>query len=253
MTLQASKRRKVLITRSRGGNEELARRLDEMGFEPVSVETMTFSPPEDWSAVDAGMKRLNEFDWVIFTSAKGAEFFARRAKELSIRVPWRGKPAVAAVGEKTRAYLQKAGVKVRFVPSEYLGETLAVELPSDRGDQLLLLRADISSPVMTRVLRNRGFRVEEHEIYRTLLAKGAAEPSLGDIDAVIFASPSAVEAFSSMVDPRTLGQARALLALCIGPVTAQAARARGFARIAMPRVHTFDGVLEELGRTTRDA
>jgi uroporphyrinogen III methyltransferase / synthase len=253
MTLQASKRRRVLITRSRGGNEELARRLDEMGFEPVSIETMTFSPPEDWSAVDDSLKRLRQFDWLIFTSAKGAEFFARRASELSIRVPWRGKPAVAAVGEKTRAALRKAGVKVRFVPSEYLGETLAVELPSDRGEEALLLRAHISSPVMTRVLKNRGFRVEERAIYRTLLSKEAAEPNLRDIDAIIFASPSAVEAFSSMVDLRALERARTLLALCIGPVTAQAARARGFARIATPRAHTFDGVLEELGRVTRDA
>jgi len=247
MTFQESKARKVVITRSREGNEELARRLGEMGIEAVPVDTMSFSPPHDWSGVDASLKRLQDFDWLVFTSGTGVEFFASRASELSIKVPWRGKPALAAVGEKTRDALLEAGATVAFVPSEFLGEKLAAELPSNRGKDVLLLRADIANPMMTKVLSRRGFRVEEHAIYRTTLSKEGSEADLRGADAVIFASPSAVEGFISRIDPKSLAKARELLALCIGPVTAQAARRRGFTRIDLPKVHTFDALLEELG------
>lgn len=253
MTLQASGARRVVITRSKEGNEELALRLGRMGLQAVPIDTMSFSPPYDWSGIDGSLRRLKDFDWLVFTSATGAEFFARRASELSITLPWRGRPAVAAVGEKTGAALRGVGVKVGFVPSEYLAEKLADELPSNRGKDVLLLRADIANPAMTKVLAKRGFRVEEHAIYRTRLSKEGAEPDLGGAGAIIFASPSAVEGFCSGVDPKTLAQAREMLALCIGPVTAKAARGRGFNRISMPRVHTFEGVLEELRRAIGDA
>jgi uroporphyrinogen-III synthase len=36
--------------------------------------------------------------------------------------------------------------------------------------------------------------------------------------------------------------------VCIGPVTARAAKARGFRRITAPKTYTFDSVVEELGR-----
>jgi uroporphyrinogen III methyltransferase / synthase len=248
LTLQASGARRVVITRSREGNEELALRLGQMGFQAISIDTMSFSPPYDWSGVDGSLRRLHDFDWLVFTSATGAEFFARRASELSIELPWRGKPAVAAVGEKTRDALRGAGVSVGFVPSEYLAEKLAVELPTNRGRDVLLLRADIANPAMTKVLTRRGFRVEEHAIYLTRLSKEGAEADIGGAEAIIFASPSAVEGFSSRVDAKTLARARGILALCIGPVTAQAAKGRGFKRTAMPKVHTFEGVLEELRR-----
>jgi len=253
MTLQESKARKVVITRSREGNEDLARRLGEMGFEEVAVDTMSFSPPHDWSGVDGSLKRLGDFDWLVFTSSTGVEFFANRASALSMQMPWRGKPAVAAVGEKTRDALLEVGVKVAFVPSEYLAEKLAAELPSNRGKDVLLLRADIANPLMTRVLGRRGFRVEEHAIYRTSLSTEGQGTDLRGADTIIFASPSAVDGFASRVDPKMLGQARGLLALCTGPVTAQAARRRGFAKIVTPKVHTFDAVLEELGRATSNA
>jgi uroporphyrinogen-III synthase len=244
---------KVVITRSRKGNAELARNLKAVGFEPIQIDTIEFHPPEDWSSVDASLKSLGEFDWLFLTSPTGAEFFAQRMKALSLAVPWGGKPEVAAVGEKTKAALEKEGIKVGFVPSAYLTSALAEQLPRGLGKRILILRADIGDPEVVATLKRAGFRVTDLSVYRTSSTKPeeeeAMEPALRDADAIVFASPSAVEAFMKRLDPDVAASAltKRLLAVCIGPVTAKAARERGFDRIIAPKIHTIESLVEELG------
>jgi uroporphyrinogen-III synthase len=248
----ARKTTKVVITRSRKGNAELARSLKAVGFEPVPVDTIEFLPPEDWTSVDASLKRLGEFDWLLLTSPTGVEFFAQRMKALSLAMPWDGKPEVAAVGEKTRAALQEEGIRVGFVPSEFLTRALAEQLPRGRGKRLLVLRADIGDPDVVATLERQGFRVTDLTVYRTSPIAGheeeAMEPALRDADAILFASPSAVEAFMKRLDPDAAASAltKRLLVVCIGPVTANAARERGFERIITPKTHTIESLVREL-------
>jgi uroporphyrinogen-III synthase len=247
---------KVVITRSKKGNAGLAKSLKALGFEPIEVDTIEFLEPEDWSRVDPSLRGLARFDWVLFTSATGAEFFAERMRALGLSLSWRGRPAVAAVGEKTSAALQREGVAVDFVPESYLTEAMARELPTGSGLAVLMLRADISDPKAVATLAGRGFQVTDLAIYRTAsirAAEGAsAERTVREADAVIFASPSAVEAFAKRLEPAGLkALAGRALAVCIGPVTAAAARKQGFDRIVTPRAHTMEGILEELGRASR--
>jgi len=248
----ARKITKVVITRSRKGNAELARSLKAFGFEPIQVDTIEFLPPEDWSSVDASLKKLREFDWLLLTSQTGAEFFAQRMKALSLAMPWGGKPEVAVVGEKTRAALQREGINVGFVPSAYLTRALAEQLPRARGRRLLILRADIGDPEVVATLQREGFRVTDLAVYRTSSVatdeEEAKEPALRGADAIVFASPSAVEAFMKRLDSDAAASVltKRLLAVCIGPVTAKAARGRGFERIIAPKIHTIEGLVAEL-------
>jgi uroporphyrinogen-III synthase len=241
---------KVVITRSRKGNAELASKLEALGFETVTLDTIEFLPPEDWAQVDAGLTTLKEFDWVLFTSPTGVEFFARRMKALSLAVQWQGKPAVAAVGEKTGAALQREGVKVDFVPTAYLTKALAEELPRERGKRLLMLRADIGDPEAAAILGRAGFLVSDVAIYRTSSVApgedGAVDHAVGCADAIVFASPSAVEAFMRRLDSAATARAltKRLLAVCIGPVTAAAAEANGFDHILTPKTHTIESLVQ---------
>jgi uroporphyrinogen III methyltransferase / synthase len=241
---------KVVITRSRKGNAELARRLTSLGFEPIPIDTIEFLPPEDWSSVDANLRRLAEFDWLLFTSATGVEFFAQRMRALSLALPWHGKPMVAAVGEKTGAALRREGIGVDFVPSAYLTRALAEQLPRDRGKDILMLRADIAEPDAVGTLEEGGFRVRDLAVYRTSPLGGEEEASteraLGDAEAIVFASPSAVEAFARRFDPAATAMSsdRRPVVICIGPVTAAAAKERGFERVLTPETHTIESLLQ---------
>lgn len=249
---------KVVITRSRAGNSDLADKLEGLGFEPLPVDTIEFLAPADWSSVDENLERLTEYDWLLINSATGAEFFARRMRELSLPLPWEGKPRVAAVGEKTRAALEREGITVSFVPSEYLNRALAEELPRGLGREVLVLRADVASPELITVLDRAGFRVRDIALYVTSRSHTAdlqAVSAVEDAHAVLFASPSAVAALVESLggSSEPLSRARTLLAVCIGPATAAAARDHGFQRTLTSATHTTEGLVSCLAAAAREA
>lgn len=249
---------RVVITRSRRGNAALAEMLRAGGFSPVPVDTLEFAPPEDWTKVDARLTSLQEFHWLLFTSATGARFFLERMKRLSLKLPWQGRPAVAAVGEGTASALRKEGVRVEFVPSTFTAQSLAEQLPRGRGGDVLILRAEEGDPEMVPILERDGFKVTDLAIYRTSPLVGGGEDAgraVRGADAIVFASPSAVEAFAASLDPPVAASplARSLPAFCIGPVTASAARERGFERVLTPETHTLESLLQCLSAAAGEA
>src|SRR5208283_2758856 len=106
--------------------------------------------------------RLDSFDWLVFTSAIGVEFFAERMRALSLRLDWRGNPLVASVGRRT-----------------------AEKLSAAVGARVLLLRADIADPKLSEGLRARGFAVEETSIYRTRFVKKRTDDRLREADLIV--------------------------------------------------------------------
>ncbi len=240
----------VLITRSKEGNDELAKKLKLQGLEPIAVDTISTSPPANWDSVDHVLMSLDSYHWLVLTSPTGVEYFGERMRVLSLHVPWAGRPKVAAVGERTALSLSRMGVKVDFVPSAYTTRTLGNELPAAAGERILLLRSDIADPRLREVLAGRSFQVDEAPIYRTLPVNEPV-PRVSDADIIIFASPSAVKSFCSLVDEEGLGTLRGRKAVCIGPVTESAARDEGFADTCHPESFTIDGVVEEIARLSR--
>ena len=243
--MERTRIRKVLITRTHEGNVELAAKLRAVGLEPIALDVLAISPPEDWSEVDLRLRALDEYDWLLFTSAAGARSFAERARALGI-APKGVRAKVAAVGTRTGAELSRAGWGVSFTPSAFLTMALAEELPG--AGRALLLRNDIADPSMGDVMRRRGFEVDEVAVYRTRTLELKAIDAVGEADMVIFGSPSAVEGICSQLPESVLSGLTGKVAACVGPVTAEAARARGFTRIVQSaHEHTFDSLLREIG------
>ncbi|MDG6910538.1 MAG: uroporphyrinogen-III synthase [Nitrososphaerota archaeon] len=241
---------KVVLARSADGNRKLSVRLRLLGMRPVPVDTVEFLEPSDWSEVDRALLDLARFDWVVLTSARGAEAFVDRARRLGIDHAKRF-PRVAAVGEMTAEYLKKKGFEVGFVPSEYLTATLGEELPREFGDRVLLLRAENASPEIIGILARRGFTVTSIPIYHTRTVGTRVRGIQADgADVVLFGSPSEVEGLVRRLPPAVLRRLRSkAVAACVGPVTAKAAREAGFKHVLSPRVHTFDALLMEVRRS----
>jgi uroporphyrinogen-III synthase len=254
MGTSSHRSKRVVITRSREGNRKLGEKLLEIGIEPIPVDVLTFLPPVDWSSVDSALTDLHRFDWLVFTSTTGVEFFVERMRTLRLSIPWKGAPRVAAIGESTtRSLLDMGGIQTSFVPSSSLTASLGAELPNDEGRVVLLLRADIASPDLPRILQERGFSVCDHTIYRTAPGFGSEPMHLEGADSIIFASPSAVDGFCRLVvgnEADGCGDAMEVMrrkpVFCLGPITARAAKQNGFREIILPSKPTLDCLLEEL-------
>ncbi len=237
---------KVVVARSREGNEELSDMLERAGVTPIQVDTIEIRPAEDIGEVDSVLRRIDSYDWVGFTSSSGVRVFAERMGLLGLKLR-PGRPKIAAVGARTARALRESGFREEFVPSRYLTSELGRQLPSESGSDVLLLRADIAEKALVETLTERGFRVTDVPVYRTVKIVGMLpdDGSLDDADVVAFASPSEVRGFEGRVAEATLERLRRrATAACIGPVTAEAATEAGFEKVAVSGVHTAEALVK---------
>jgi uroporphyrinogen-III synthase len=60
--------KRVVITRAARQSAELVESLAKLGAMPILLPLVAFSAPEDYGPMDAALDRLEQFDWIIFTS-----------------------------------------------------------------------------------------------------------------------------------------------------------------------------------------
>ncbi|HSM93293.1 MAG TPA: uroporphyrinogen-III synthase, partial [Anaeromyxobacteraceae bacterium] len=137
-------------------------------------------------------------------------------------------------------------------PAEAKGEALAAEIASQvRGARVLLPRAAEGRPELPRGLAEAGAILTAPDAYRTLPAPAEALRPLagwiagGEIDAVTFASPSAVKAVTGALGAEREALRRVLLS-AIGPTTATALRDQGLEVGAMPSEYTAPALAEAI-------
>lgn len=192
---------------------------------------------------------MGGYVWVLFTSAVGVEAWFERAAGLGFDA--RGLRAhVAAVGSMTAEALRGRGIVADLVPQTFTTAALGRAFPRGSG-KVLLPRADIAPPELQDALLRKGWTVVRVDAYRTRPVRAlpsAARRALqaGEVDAVAFTSASTVEGFV-----RVAGVVKGPRVVCIGPVTARAARAAGFAVHAVARPHTIEGLVEGLERALK--
>ena len=233
--------KRILITRAREQAELFAEKIRALGGDAIEYPAIDFAPLADFSQLDPALAEVKQFDWVVFTSANGVRFVAERLNSLSLSTHVFTSAKIAAIGPATARALQEIGLHVDFIPTKFLGEQIAIELPIERGQRALLLRADIASDVLARGLGQRGVNVQDIDAYRTVMPS-ASQVDLRRVDAVTFTSSSTVRNFTEMLDGGR-GNFEHTAVFCIGPVTAETARELGWRVDAVASEHTIDGLV----------
>ncbi|HLL77359.1 MAG TPA: sigma 54-interacting transcriptional regulator [Pyrinomonadaceae bacterium] len=233
--------RTVVVTRALAQAAEFAAELEGYGARVVACPTIEIVEPESYAELDEAIENLFGYDWLVFTSANGVDFFLRRLAALGRGVNDLDELRVCAVGTATAERLTDAHVHVDVVPEEFRAEGVFSALESYLGgrekfDRLnfLLPRASAGRDFLPRALGEAGARVDAVTAYRTVpprttdRAKVEALLVGGGVDCVTFASPSAVKNFARLFDTHdlapVLGTARVA---CIGEVTARTAADHG--------------------------
>jgi len=243
---------RILITRSKAENENLAKKLEELGAVTAELPTIAFVPPENLGPLDQSIEMLSEYDWLIFTSRNGVRFFSERMAALGEPADKLREVRVAAIGPATAAALEHLGRKPDYVPDEFLSEKIVYGLGNMKGKRVLLPRPDIASRSLPEELRRQGASVEEVVAYRTVVPEDLSLDSLlltlkQGVDLVTFTSPSTVRNLAHLADQVGLGALlKDVKVACIGPVTAAEATALGVHVNIVASNHTIDGLVERI-------
>ncbi len=246
-------RRRVVVTRARAQAGELSAELERLGAEVHEFPTIEISPPEDFGPLDAAIRDLDSFGLIVFTSVNGVEAFLERLRHHGLDLRALPRDAkVAAIGPVTAERIERAGLRVDVVPEEYRAEALIEALNSSTlaGERVLIPRAKVAREVLPDGLREAGAEVVVPPAYESVpLSEGKEDVSLrlqsGEIDCVTFTASSTVEnfvgAFGAEEAARLLDDTRVV---CIGPITADTARAHGLRVDAEAKEYTISGLVE---------
>lgn len=244
---------RVMVTRPKAQAGPLSRRLIQEAAEPIEVPTIEIRPAPDVGAIDESIRRINEFDGVVFSSVNAVEAFFDRIKELSLDNRCLGGVTVAAIGPATVAALAERGIRPDFKPTHYTTSNLAKEFPNVQGKRLLIPRSAIAPEDLLVRLGERGAMVEQVQVYDTVAPPDFADRArevleAQEIDVVTFTSSSTVD---NLVDGLGNDAERLLrdpILASIGPVTTRTAEERGLHVDVTASVHTTGGLVETLKR-----
>lgn len=247
-----SRPRRILVTRPAAQAATLCNRLRQIGIDPVAVPVIAVAPPVSFDALDDALLHLDRYDWILFTSANGVRAFFDRRHAIGDASPLPALLQWAAIGPATADAIAAQGIARVWMPSRYLSETVARELPSVQGERVLRVRAAAASDIPARGLRARGITVDEVVAYQTVEAPADAAAPLAQafalgLDGVIFTSASTVRAFGRLVDAAGLrSESDSLTFVAIGPVTETALVAAGWPVHLVAEEHSVDGLIRLL-------
>ena len=250
---QVLKGRRILVTRAAHQAGRLSEGLRALGAEPVEVPVLEFQPPASYEALDAALRALDRYDWIILTSANTVRALTERIAALGI-VPAAPGPQIAAIGSTTAQTARDAGFAVTLTPENYVAESLVLALKDRIADKrFLLARAATARDVIPDALRSAGAVVDVIDAYRNVIPATAPQQLQrvveAGLDAATFTSSSSVNHLAEVA--RTAGIAFPLEnvpAVSIGPITSETLRDHGWPPALEAAPHDITGLVEATQR-----
>jgi uroporphyrinogen-III synthase len=234
----------VIVTRPPEQAAELVRLLKRRGATVILAPAIQIVPVRT-AALRRALRDLADgrFDWVTITSPRTVDVFRQHLTPRDVRA------RVAAIGDGTaEAFRRWTRRDPDLVPKTFTTSALARVFP--RGDgRVLCPRADVAPEGLEDALEAKGWHPVRVDAYRTRFPRSVPKEARealrrGAVDAISFTSASTVRGFVQAVDV-VKGAPKVI---CIGPVTAKAARDHGLMVHAVAKPHTVEGLVAAVER-----
>ncbi len=241
-------RKRIVVTRPQAQAAGFCQKLADAGAIQIRFPTLRIAPIPDTRRLDAALKRLSDYAWIVFTSVNGVAYcWDRLAVVASTRLP--ASLRVAAIGPATAQALRDRQAVPDFVPAEFIAERIAEGLGDVAGQAILLPRAEDARKTLAVMLVDRGAQVDEIPVYRT--TPEAPPPDAfaaldAGVDVLTFTSSSTVRHFVALVQNHAPPGVQEALVACIGPITAETARSLGYKVATVADEYTTDGLIRAL-------
>jgi uroporphyrinogen-III synthase len=259
---------RVLVGRARHQASALSTGLRERGADVVEIPFIEIRKPRSYQGLDAALKNLRGYDWLILTSVNGVEALWARLSKLRLA---KSKPRhlkIAAIGPATKKAIEQRGMKVDVVPKQYIAEWVVKSVRRQvQGKRVLLARARVARDVIPRKLRKLGARVDVVEAYETVVPKKSQKRVRAVLrdparrpHYITFTSSSTVKNFVALLGPvwrerpRPRENARLLDGVrfaSIGPITSATLRELGLPVDLEAKQYTIPGLIAAIVKARR--
>ncbi len=246
---------RVLVTRAAHQASALADALAAFGLLVVSIPAIALEPPsDDYASLHEALERLEDFDWLLFTSANAVAVFAEQREDLGVEeVPCR----IASIGAATSRSLRDAGLRVDLQPETAVAESFARALrPQARGKRMLLIRAESARDVLPTELERAGAQVTIATAYRTVVPAESVDGlrrELPAMNAITFTSSSSVRNLLELCDAAGVRLPHNVALASIGPITSATLRELGHQPSMESTTAQVEVFASELARYLRQA
>lgn len=228
--------RRVAVTRAETQLGAARQLFEAAGAEVLDLPALVVTPPDSWGPLDDALAELEDFHWLLFSSANGVDAVEQRLQRQGQRLAHRpGGLKIAAVGRKTAARLEELGAAADFVPPAFVADSLVEHFPvSGWGLRLLIPRVQSGGrTLLAEAFAAAGARVVEVPAYETRCPQGlpsAAVAALqhGQLDAITFSSGKTVTHTAQLLEaafgPDWQERLHPLAVVSIGPQTSERCR-----------------------------
>ena len=247
--------RTVVVTRAAEQQGEARRLLESEGACVLDLPALVIGPPDDWGPLDDALEELEDFHWLVVSSANGVHAVEQRLQRRGSGLARRPTTLkIAAVGRKTAALLEDLGAPADFVPPRFVADSLIEHFPvSGFGLRMLLPRVQSGGrTLLAEAFAEAGVRVVEVAAYESrcpdAMPNATAEAlAAGTVDAICFSSGKTARHSAQLLQQRFgthwSDHLNGVQLISIGPQTSQSCHTH-FGRVdAEADPHDLDGLV----------
>jgi len=247
--------RTVVVTRAANQQGEARSLLEAEGARVLDLPALVIGPPDDWGPLDDALDELEDFHWLVFSSANGVQAVEQRLQRRGSCLARRPDSLkIAAVGRKTAALLDGLGAPADFVPPRFVADSLIENFPvSGFGLRMLLPRVQSGGrTLLADVFAEAGVRVVEVAAYESRCPETMPEPTAEaiaaeDVDVICFSSGKTASHSAQLLlqrfGERWSEHIATVKLISIGPQTSQSCHEH-FGRVdAEADPHDLDGLV----------
>ena len=253
---QPLQNRTVVVTRAADQQGEARRLLEAQGAQVLDLPALVIGPPDDWGPLDDALSELEDFHWLVVSSANGVQAVEQRLRRRGSSLLRR--PAnlrIAAVGRKTARALEELGAEADFVPPSFVADSLIEHFPvSGYGLRMLLPRVQSGGrTVLAEAFGDAGVRVVEVAAYESRCPDSmpdctADALATGTVDAMLFSSGKTAAHTAQLLlqrfGPGWAERLTSVKIVSIGPQTSRSCR-EWFGRVdAEADPHDLEGLVD---------
>ena len=228
--------RRIAVTRPAGQSADWRARLEAQGAEVIELPLIKVTKDVDLNTLLEVLQEFGAYEWIVFTSVNGVKYFFEEFIRVHVDIRALGLVRIAAVGEATAAALRDLHLRVDLQPKKANGEELALELinrESIDSAKILVVTGNRNREILVEKLHEARAIVDTLPVYKNEETDLTGDPVASAFrakgaDAILFASPSAVQSFFDQAAALKLApKARKPLAGSIGPTTTAAMKQLG--------------------------